>query len=127
MFEKKEKVFEDNITHSTVKLLMDRLKFLSFRTKLALIIGIVICVFTLVYSLVLTLALPNVDITVAEQEKWIASVPIIRVIGIIVVGLGAVFTFLDIFNKVLPETLEKNKPKAPKKKTTTKKPAKKKE
>jgi len=109
MFKKKENKLEDNITHSTVKLLLEKFKFLSLNSKIALLGGIIICILTLIFTVVLAFVLPNTDWPAETQEKWLASVGIIRWIGIGVVGVGFVFTFLDIFKNTLPETFEKEK------------------
>ena len=58
MFNKKEKELEDNITHSTVKLLLEKFKFLSLKSKISLVGGISICVITIIFSIVLAFVLP---------------------------------------------------------------------
>ena len=126
MFNKKEKELEDNITHSTVKLLLEKFKFLSFKSKISLVGGISICVITIIFSIVLAFVLPNSEWPIVTQTKWLKAVEIIRWIGIGVVSVGLICTFIDIFKKALPDAFENSK-KAQKsaKRKTAKKPAKK--
>ena len=115
MFNKKEKELEDNITHSTVKLLLEKIKFLSLKSKISLVGGISICVITIIFSIVLAFVLPNSEWPIVTQTKWLKAVEIIRWIGIGVVSVGLICTFIDIFKKA----------QKPAKRKTAKKPAKK--
>lgn len=126
MFNKKEKELEDNITHSTVKLLLEKFKFLSLKSKISLVGGISICVITIIFSIVLAFVLPNSEWPIVTQTKWLKAVEIIRWIGIGVVSVGLICTFIDIFKKALPDAFENGKKaQKPAKRKTAKKPAKK--
>lgn len=127
MFKKKENGLEDNITHSTIKLLLEKFKFLSLKSKIALLGGILICILTLIFGIVLAFLLPNSEWPIVTQNKWLKAVEIIRWIGIGVTAVGLIFTFLDIFKRTLPEAFENSKKaqKPTRRKNSTKKPAKK--